>query len=365
MADTFTTNLGLILPDLNDPFNFGSHVIPNFSTIDGLMGAVPCLSTARPAVTFAGQIAYEKDSGRYIQNTGTKASPVWTYMSHGAFSGLAASPPTSGVNNGLLYYATDQNALMVADGGVFRYKTNLTMTSSARPSGSTIEAGATGYETDTKRFLVYNGSSWEQKAFASYVCTSSTRPASPFQGMEIYETDTTLSAVYSGSVWQYAPAQLGTTQVVSGAASVTFSSVPPVKRLLIEWRARLGATGATDLLLQIDADAGSHYLWAELLSRATTAQAGDSGGLTTSLRMGTLSGTTANYYGSGAIWLDGWNSSTNFTGISATGQAWDSTAAYWNQLFGAQYIVAGPHTSVKLFPATGTMSGEFTLYGWM
>lgn len=158
MADTNTANIGLLLPDLNDTFNFGAHVENNFTTIDGLIGAVQCTSTTRPTNTYAGQIIYETDSKRYVQNTGTKSVPAWTYMSHRALNGVVASLPTLGLQNGDLYYATDSNALLICDGGIFRYKTNVAVASSARPTA--VEAGATIYETDTGRSMVYNGSNW-------------------------------------------------------------------------------------------------------------------------------------------------------------------------------------------------------------
>lgn len=158
MADTNTPNLLLLLPDLNDTFNFGAHVENNFTTIDALMGAVQCTSSSRPSNTYAGQIVYETDSKRYAQNTGTKGSPVWTYMSHGAIATTAGSLPTSGISNGFLVYATDVNALLVADGGTLRYKTNLVCTSGTRPTA--VEAGATIYESDTGRSLVYTGTVW-------------------------------------------------------------------------------------------------------------------------------------------------------------------------------------------------------------
>lgn len=161
MADTNTPNIGLLLPDLNDTFNFAAHVEANFSTIDGLMGAVQCTTTTRPSNTYAGQIIYESDSKRYVQNTGTKASPVWTYMSHAAMAVTSSTHPTSGLSVGEMIY-----------------------------------------ETDTTRLQVYNGSSFEQKAFARFVCTSSTHPASPFTGMEILETDTNNELVWDGSGWR-------------------------------------------------------------------------------------------------------------------------------------------------------------------
>lgn len=163
MADTNTPNIGLLLPDLGDTFNFALHVENNFSTIDSMMGAVQCTSSTRPSNTYAGQIIYETDSKRYAQNTGTKASPTWTYMSHAALAVTAASRPTSGLSTGEMIY-----------------------------------------ETDTTRFLVYNGSSWENKAFSNLSLTSSTHPtsANSFVGEQIYETDTKNTLVWDGTNWR-------------------------------------------------------------------------------------------------------------------------------------------------------------------
>jgi len=163
VADTNTPNIGLLLPDLNDTFNFGAHVENNFSTVDSMMGAVSCTSSTRPSNTYKGQIIYEVDSARYAQNTGSKASPVWTYMSHAALAVTAASRPTSG-----------------------------------------LSVGETIYETDTTRLLVYNGSSWENKAFSNLSVTSSTHPTSANSsvGEQIFETDTFNSQIWDGTAWR-------------------------------------------------------------------------------------------------------------------------------------------------------------------
>ena len=191
MADTNTPNIGLLLPDLGDTFNFALHVENNFSTIDSLMGAVQCTTTTRPSNTYAGQIIYETDSKRYVQNTGTKASPTWTYMSHAALAVTSGTHPTSGLSTGLSIY-----------------------------------------ETDTKFLQLYNGSSFEQKAYSNLTCTSSAHPSSPFTGLEIFETDTGLNAIWNGSKWVYPSGQLLYRTTLGGtAASVTLpgsGSLPQV-----------------------------------------------------------------------------------------------------------------------------------------
>jgi hypothetical protein len=199
VADTNTANLGLLLADLNDTFNFGAHVEANFSTIDALMGAVQCTSSSRPSNTYAGQIIYETDSGRYAQNTGSKASPTWTYMSHAAKTATSGSLPTSGLSTGMLAYLTDLGATAYYSGSAWHTNSLIVATSAARPAGGSLQIGSQIYETDTKRLMVYNGT-WENKSGA-YVCTSSTRPGTAGAGMVIYETDTGRSLVYNGTAY--------------------------------------------------------------------------------------------------------------------------------------------------------------------
>lgn len=178
MADTFTSNLGLLLPDLNDAYNFSSQVEANFTTIDALMGLVKCTTSTRPSNTYGGQGIYETDTGRVAVNTGTKVSPTWTYVTSVAIS----------------------------------------CTSGARPSVGLL-AGLMAYETDTHRTIVYNGSAWQQVGVVT--CTASTHPANPLAGGQIYETDTGDSYVYNGSAytWLGSAAQEWSVASTSGTLS--------------------------------------------------------------------------------------------------------------------------------------------------
>ena len=229
MADTNTANLGLLIADLNDVFNFGAHVEANFTTIDGLMGAVDCTTTTRPTNTYKGQIIYEHDSLRYVQNTGTKASPTWTYMSHAAYAAASSARPTVGLTQGQLLLETDNNLLRPR--GASAWLSNFPVcTSGARPANPVT--GDAAVETDTGRLIWWNGSAWQQKAFAAFPCTSTTRPASPFQGLQIFETDTGRSMVYNGANWvpvgqavMAAPTSTSSNGTATSGTTETFDAV--------------------------------------------------------------------------------------------------------------------------------------------
>jgi hypothetical protein len=223
MADSNTSNLGLFLPDLNDVVNFATQVEANFSTIDALMGAVQCTSTARPSNTYAGQIIYEIDSGRYAQNVGSKASPSWTYMSHAARNATSGSLPTSGLSQGMLSYLTDVGAVAYYSGTAWHSATIVVGTSASRMTGSALQIGSALYETDTRRLMIWDGTSWTNKS-GSYVCTSTTRPATSGAGLTIYETDTGRTLVYSGSAWVPTGQMLMATPMSTSAAGTAGST---------------------------------------------------------------------------------------------------------------------------------------------
>jgi len=157
MADTFTTNLGLLIADTNDPYNYPTQVAAPLTTLDSLFGLPKCTSATRPSTTFGGQGIYETDTGRVAVNVGTKAAPSWLYV-------------TSGI---------------------------LTCTSGARPTLN-LFTGMMIYETDTGMTRVYKGAAWQA---GETVCTSAARPANPITGDSAYESDTGSSIVYTGSAW--------------------------------------------------------------------------------------------------------------------------------------------------------------------
>lgn len=271
MADTNTPNIGMLLPDPGDTFNFPLHVENNLTLVDTYLGAVKCTSATRPSVTYGGQLIYETDTFRLAVNNGTTpaSAATWVYVSSTVVTCTSAARPLINRVVGMLAYETDTDALIRWTGTVWHYTTQLACTSGTRPNNSAVVAGTSIYETDTRRFLISNGTpplsaSWEQKAFANFVCTSATHPSSPFQGMEIYETDTGLSAVYTGSSYYYPPQRIANTTLSASATTIVLSSIPQVftnLRLVLRLKSQSTATSHTadNVYLQFNGIASANY----------------------------------------------------------------------------------------------------------
>lgn len=367
MADTFTANIGMLIADLNDTYNFATQAEANFTLIDQYLGLVKCTSATRPSTTYGGQGIYETDTLRVAVNSGTKASPVWTYVSSNVLVYTSTTRPATNLIAGLVIYESDKDALVRWTGTVWKYSTLVVCTAATRPTTG-IAAGTGIYETDTTRFLIYNGSAWEQKSFANFVCTSSTHPASPFQGLEIYETDTGLSAVYSGSNYQYGVQQLAPTQVLgTTTASITFSGIPAATRLVLYWRARMSVGGSQNIQMRIDGNTGSSYLWNQVQASSGAAAASHSAAATTFIVVGSADGATASYFGSGMQNLDGWSNSTGFMTTNGTFANFNAIGTDSSGTAGGIFLVVGPHTSLTLFPAANSFAAgsQFSLYGLM
>lgn len=327
MADTTTANIGLLIADLNDTFNFGAHVENNFTTIDGLMGLVKCTSGTRPSNTYGGQGIYETDTLRVAVNTGTKGSPVWTYVTSAILSGLSSARPSTGLFTGLAYY-----------------------------------------ETDTTRLVIYNGSSWEQKAFSNFVCTSSAHPASPFTGLNIFETDTSLNAIYNGSGYLYGVKQVAATQTLNATtASITFSGLPAgVNAFLVRWSVRCSdANGAEPLRLQFNGVSTNSYIWEVNQANNASVAATTSAGAATFIQIGTVAAAnaTANYWSSGQCIVDNGNANRMPT-AQGSGAAFATTTSMWCGVYSGMYAVATPVTSITLFGASGSFvaGSQFSIY---
>lgn len=367
----------------------------NADAIDLKLGTQVCTSSTRPSSPVQGMLAFETDTtftrvykgaawqsaGNAVGSSGSRpASPIQGDMLYetdttfmrtrgaAAWNGFIPSATASAMPanpiQGDICYVSDKVAIATYNGTQWFYTSIIPCLSSSRP-GANIKAGTAIYETDTTRLLVYNGASWEQKAFGVFVCTSSTHPASPFQGIEIYETDTGLSAVYNGSNYMYGVQQLAPAQSVSAAASVTFSGLPAVNRLMLAWRLR-SSTAGTSLGIQIDGDTTSgHYIWAKNSAHNAGVSAASSSG-DTHIEIGTIAGnSTANYFSCGTLFINGWNATNGFCNTDSISNAWDNnTTSYWVENQGGMYVsTAVAHTSVKLIPGSGTFTGEVVVYG--
>lgn len=406
MGDTFTPNLGVRLADPNDLIDFVAHVEAGFSIIDTYMGATKCTSIARPSTTWGGQIVYETDTKRLVENTGTGGAPVWTYLSSNVLVytsttrptlGLQAgfmiyesdsdglvrwtgsawkyltpivctstTRPTTGIAQGTQIYETDTLAYAEYSGSVWRYTTIVTCTSSTRPT-TALAAGVEAYETDTHRFITYTGSAWQQTN--QVVCTSSTHPASPLAGGQIYETDTTAEAVYNGTAYLYGAQQVGTVILGASAASMSISSIPAFNQLLIVYSGRQDSgSGGAYSSLQLNADSASHYTYQNLVGNVSSATATNAGSLTTSIRTGVVpgSGDTANYFGCGTIVIGNCQSAV-FKPVSCAYCGAVSATSGYSGSTGGLWASTAAVTAVKLLPSSGNFvaGSSMTVYGLM
>jgi hypothetical protein len=202
------------------------------------------------------------------------------------------------------------------------------------------------------------------------VCTSGTHPASPAAGEPIFETDTGLSANYNAtsSTFSYELGQIAPTQVLVGTtASVTFSNIPAVTRLLWLWRGRSSAAGLVDVEMQFDGNTGTNYLWSKGGSNNGASAAAHSAAAVAFMKIGIADGTTASYFSSGRLDIDGWSQSTGFATASGTGTLFSTTTSDAAEVYAGQFNVVGPHSSIKVLLSANSFAAgsQFSLYGGM
>lgn len=384
-------------PQIN-PVSGGDNVdvVTDFNTpwalIDTLLGQV-CTSTTRPAVPVAGQTVSESNTGFVRKYTGTAwqtvgnavatsgarpANPIagdelyetdngaQRNYTGAAWGGILPAKLSSGLPanpiQGDVAYLTDLKVLISYTGTAWVLENSVTCTSTTRPTVG-LQAGQFIYETDTSRILAYTGSTWVTKTFVNFVCTSSTHPSWAGVGLEIYETDTGLNALYNGTNYLYGFQQIAPTQILgSSAGSVTFNSIPAVGKIALKWRAK-GTSTTGDVEMQIDGVTTSSYQSAKIQGRAAAATVATTA--TTYAPIGVLaSSTTANYFSSGSVEINGWSNASTFLTYSGQAATFDTASSYWTEVYNGQYLAVGPHTSLKITPQNGSFAAgsEFSLY---
>jgi len=276
----------------------------------------------------------------------------------------SSARPTGGLTAGEQIFESDSGVTRTRGAGSWLGEIPTCTVSTLPPNPL---AGDLVYLSDLGAIANYTGAQWRTRT--PILCTSSTHPANTgitlYDGMQIFETDTELSAWYNGSTgYVHNLQELVPFQSVSGAANITFTGLPAVNRLLVVWRLR-SSTSGSPLGLQIDADSTSgHYVWAKMTQRAAavsgSANAGD-----TNAQIGTVAGSgTANYFSSGETWINGWNATNGYCNLDSSSSCWDTSSSYWIDKMGSQYIgAAAAHTSIKIAPGSGTLTGEVAVYG--
>lgn len=169
-------------------------------------------------------------------------------------------------------------------------------------------------------------------------------------------------------VWQATPSQIGTQTLGSPAASVTFSAIPAHTSLRLHWHARCDGSGSTQLLLmRVNGDTGStyHRQYTEAIGGGGSGSSGSTG--QSSLLGGQVAATsaTANYFAGGSMTWTGWAGAAGWPTVVSTCSAFVTGATTSTVgTYCGQYTVAGPYTSITLYPASGNFvaGSTFSLY---
>lgn len=167
------------------------------------------------------------------------------------------------------------------------------------------------------------------------------------------------------SQWNTRP-QLIQTQTLASPQTNAFFSVPaPFTRLTLYWQARLSAAGQTDVLLQVDSNSGNNYLWAKVEAANGVTAASHAAAATSAIKIGVVSGDTANYTGGGKQEIEGWSNTAMFLSSSGHYSNFDAVGTDWSGAAGGTFLVVGPHTAVKIFASAGSFAtgSTFSLYG--
>lgn len=197
--------------------------------------------------------------------------------------------------------------------------------------------------------------------------TSTTHPSNAAVPMRIYETDTGLEAYWNGTKWVYPP-QVVDSESLTGSASfvtLTVPTGPGYNFLQLEWRAHLTSGGPTDLLMQVDGNTGSSYVWAKMEAVSAAQSNFHAGAAATTTKIGAVGGTTAGYFASGSLSIAGWATATGYMSTSGTSTLFDSNTSDYVGTYGDLFAVNGPHSSIKIYPASGSFAAgsQFLLLG--
>lgn len=219
------------------------------------------------------------------------------------------------------------------------------------------------------------------------VCTSTTRPTAPYEGQMIYETDTDLTYIWGGSAWQQVSG--GTAVGNSGLvyiAGASFSGITSGAPLDVNSVFSSTYTNYVLVLRVSQTVANGSSL---LRMRTVAAQESSSvynhgwgGGYVSSVPAYNWDGfsfsnpfSPDNYFYLGMSPGVGYSSTCRLEIMSPnvarttrfTGQAYtDYTGTWYNtSLAGSGEVgTSTQYTGFRFYPAAGTASGEYTIYGY-
>lgn len=180
-----------------------------------------------------------------------------------------------------------------------------------------------------------------------------------------------LTASALNSAISVLPQLVSTTYVTSGTAATMSATIPSTaNHIEVIWTGRSdNASTATNLLLRVNGDSGSNYLWEQNEQNNTAATAATAGGATTSIHIGTMvaaSGTTASYFATGTFTMGNVQSSLCFKAASGRAASHATTTQVYGGTYGGQWASTNAVTLITLLPAAGNFvaGSSMTVYGW-
>jgi hypothetical protein len=166
--------------------------------------------------------------------------------------------------------------------------------------------------------------------------------------------------------------KIGETQLASAAASITFSSIPQNYRSLLLIAEVRGSTAATATLLKMvlngSATAGD-YNWEELIAAAGTPSSSESIGAAATMELGYMAAanSTANWFSTFHVWLDGYSRTDIFKAFraQASGTTHAGTGSVVTGISSGMYESNTAISTVNIQPLAGNLDTltRASLYG--
>jgi hypothetical protein len=162
---------------------------------------------------------------------------------------------------------------------------------------------------------------------------------------------------------------VGSTVLVSTASSISFSSIPSTRSLLLKWRCRAtDAVVAEPLLLQINGDTTTtNYVSMNNQYNNTTGPASVPTQIYHGLQIATIAGASATslYFSSGYCLIDGIIDTTNYVSATGNGGAFASTSNAWTGTYTGIHLSPGPVNILTILGSSGNLAAGTAMAVYM
>lgn len=292
------------------------------------------------------------------------ASPSEPAVPAGAFRLATIDVPAQGGGSPAV---TNNFPFTVATGGVLPVR-SVTERGLITPyDGMVIER----MDRNPRWLELYDGTAW--RVITDAVCSSTsdrdTAITNPYNGQLAMIQSSGQMYRHTGSAWTAHQQYRDAIVLGADAASITFSSIPAsLKTVQVEWTARSTAAVVNlDMHMRINGSSAASY--SHLISyqvNTTYSNFSNTGIAQATVGAMLAANAGANNFASGYIHFPGWSASPGRL-------TWTNRSFYIETLAasafgdgGGMFFVAGPYTSITLFPSSGNFltGSQFTLYGW-